>query len=350
MILIFGVINQYGVLSHFSEGIKSDLESLGEECLVLPVDDGMQAAQLLRQVTKDQVKFSICINGAGLDTALTFGKSYAFAVDHPLLILPHLQKFKGFELLCVAKEHTAFANLINIPARDFPHAVSKADIVPLQTIRRQHSGAILFPASYNDKASAQKKLQELGVWEQVKPALKAVGSINEFLMAIGVLPNGNQPAKTPLNETIYKITCEADLYIRALARERVLETYANKGIELDVYGRNVANYKEEHPTHRYHGEIPYSQLLKKFAEAKYVVHNSPGFQFALHERIVFPLAKGTPVLFNANTNQQQMLTNLPSVYQSENVSLPPSPDDLAISLKEIETKHTWASRLQPLLD
>lgn len=31
MILIFGVVNQYGVLSHFSEGIKHDLKTIGEK-------------------------------------------------------------------------------------------------------------------------------------------------------------------------------------------------------------------------------------------------------------------------------------------------------------------------------
>ena len=96
MILIFGVVNQYGVLSHFSEGIKHDLETMGETCLVLPVDDGVTAAKLLNQISKKDVKFSLCINGSGLDTALTFGKAYALAVDHPLLILPHLQQYKGF--------------------------------------------------------------------------------------------------------------------------------------------------------------------------------------------------------------------------------------------------------------
>ena len=350
MILIFGVVNQYGVLSHFSEGIKHDLETMGETCLVLPVDDGVTAAKLLNQISKKDVKFSLCINGSGLDTALTFGKAYALAVDHPLLILPHLQQYKGFELLCVAKEHTAFAQLLNIPARDFFHVVSRADITSAESLNEAKSREILFPASHINKDNAQKKLQEMGVWDQLKPVVTAVGSINELLMAIGVLPNGNQPARAQLNEAIYKITCEADLYIRALARERILASYTEKNIVLDVYGRNVKQYQEAYPFHRYHDEVPYKDMLEKMANASFVVHNSPGFEFALHERMVYPLAKGTPILFDANVNQRQMLQGLPAVYPSNKVQTDVPLEHRKSTVNEIEKNHTWAARLAALLN
>ena len=348
MILIFGLINQYGVLSHFSEGIKSDLEALGENCLILPVDDGIKAAQLLSMISPQQVKFSICLNGSGLDRALQYGKTFAYAVDHPLLLLPHLQKYKGYELLCVAKEHTAFANMLGIPARDFPHAVAIADLVETNGVSQHKTDDIIFPISYFNKTAAQQKLTQMGVWNQLKPALDVVGSINEFLMAVGVLPNGNQPARAQLNEAMFKITCEADNYIRAVNREKTLARYTELGVELQVYGRNVSHYQTDYPTHQYHEQISYTELLKKIENAKYVVHNSPGFQFALHERIVFPLAKGTPVLFDADINQKQMLAKLPAIYPSDFAKQQANVADIEASRNEVSSSHTWASQLKAL--
>lgn len=350
MILIFGVINQYGVLSHFSSGIQEDLAILGEPCTVLPVNDGQLAANILNKIDHSQIKFSICMNGSGLDTALALGKTYVLAVDHPLLLLPHLQKYKGYELLCIAKEHTAFANLLNIPARDFFHAVSSKDITEKVIADIDRTDEVLFPASFMDLAAAKQALIKLGIFEQLKPALEQVSSINEFLMVIGVLPNGERAPTTALDERIYKITCEVDRYIRALSRNQVLSTYQDMGIRLSVYGRNVNRYSVDYPEHDYHEEIPYTDLLKKMQKAKYVVHNSPGFQFSLHERLIFPLAKGTPVLFNATEHQQQMLNKLPAIYPSSQVCNHYTTQDIEASLKEIRQSHTWMVRLSQLLN
>lgn len=349
MILIFGVINQYGVLSHFSSGIQEDLAILGEQCTILPVNDGELAANILNKIDHSQIKFSICMNGSGLDTALTLGKTYALAVDHPLLLLPHLQKYKGYELLCVAKEHTAFANLLNIPAKDFFHAVSSKDITETVVASIDRTDEILFPASYMDLNAAKQALIKLGIFEQIKPALEQVKSINEFLMAIGVLPNGDRPPTTALDEKVYKITCEADRYIRALSRNQVLSDYQDKGVRLSVYGRNVRKYAEEYPEHDYHEEVPYTDLLKKMEKAKYVVHNSPGFLFAFHERLIFPLAKGTPVLFDATEHQKQMLNELPAIYPSTQVFNEYTIRDIEASIKRLRQSHTWIKRLSSLL-
>lgn len=351
--------NQYGVVTHFLNGMQSDLSLLGIEVDELNVGSEELKQQTLKTLAPiAQYDFIVSFNGVGLDVKYDgtliqdLAKSkpvFLFLVDHPIHLLT---RFIGLnvKVLCVDQEHVGFCQLCNIDAIYFPHAVSVKDSLEHKNISVQHkNNEILFPVSFFDLQSAKLRLKP--VWDQVSEILKTSTSITRFMQQLGVLPLGNRAASVQLDENIRRISIFADLYIRARSRIEFLQHSAENNLQLTVIGRSSVNYKIDFPQHTFEDAIPFADMLIRMSKARYVAHNSPGFERGLHERVVVPLSMGTLVVSEVPFVQDSFIKG--SIQKSSTVNLQTNEEYQQVSKDsqvKVLTDHTWKVRWEKILN
>lgn len=352
--------NQYGVLSAFIDGIRHSLQQLGVQADLLDIGSQSSINQHLADGTDpDDYDFFFNFNAVGLDLSLN-GKPLAqviprkpffvFLVDHPLHQLGRLLGHRVI-LLCVDQEHVSFARLCGFQAHFFPHAVPAEQIAQAHSLKPlQERTQVLFPVSYFDTAHWRQKLQP--VWHQVGHLLDTCPSVTRFLQQLGVLPLGDRPATVGLDNNIQRLAVCADYYIRGRQRAAVLARCQQLELPLTVVGNGSRQYAPAYPLHQYLDAVPFAELLVMMQNARFVLHNSPGFELGLHERVVYPLALGTPVLCDALAQPQRILgagyqrlglEQLPALTAEQYRAL--QLDNLDI----IRNRHTWQWQLQTLL-
>ena len=351
--------NQYGVVTHFLNGMQSDLSLLGIE-----VDELNVGTEELKQKTLQtlspliQYDFIVSFNGVGLTDQIDgvliqdLAKSkpfFLFLVDHPIHLLT---RFIGLnvKVLCVDQEHVGFCQLCNIDAIYFPHAVSIKDSLDIQSIDIQdRNNEILFPVSFFDLEAAKLKLKP--VWHQVSDILKTSTSITRFMQQLGVLPLGNKAASVQLDENIRRISIFADFYIRARSRTEFLKQSAENDLHLTVIGRSSDKYKHNFPQHYYEDAIPFEDLRERMSKARYVAHNSPGFERGLHERVVMPLSMGTLIVSAVPFIQHSFIEGSIQTCSTANHQTNHNYQQSSTEVqKEVLMHHTWKVRWEKLLN
>ena len=350
--------NQYGVVSHFMQGMQFDLESMNVQIDELDVGSQQSLEKTLIGLEPlSKYDFIVSFNAVGLDTVVE-GESIAnyankrptfiFLVDHPLHLL---QRFIGLnvKVLCVDQEHVAFCQLCQIKAVYFPHAISQQFIDNQdKPSYEQKQDEVIFPVSFFDMKNAQTKLNP--AWHQISTILDLSPNITRFMQLLGVLPLGNRPATVQLDENVQRICIFADLYIRGRLRNQFLRECGEKNIQLSVVGRGSQHYQEAFPFHRYSDAIPFEQLLQRMSAARYVAHNSPGFENGLHERVIYPLALGSLVVCDLPFVKTQFMAAIRTTHNAATHVEPDTYQKLSLQAQlSIQQQHTWRVRWEPLL-
>ena len=357
--LILLTQNQYSVVSHFFNGIRFALENMGYAVDTLYCDNPDTIAEgfaKLAPIGAYDHMFSFNGNGLGKITdsfnTLEFAKLkpvYVYCVDNPIHVIP---RFYGHPVtvLCVAEEHVSLMQQFGHKACYFPHAVTdKGKCYPDPGIDNKNED-ILFPISFMSSKNAKNALTP--VWKQLGEAIDAAYSVTDFLRVIGVVPTETSPARTKFDENIRRISVLVDRYLRARNRELCLLDCASRRIKLKVVGRDSLKFSALTDYHDYNEAINFSDLLKEMSLSKWVLHQSPGFEEGLHERIVYPLVCGTPVILWQSPHVLSAMSNKGvidfSVYDEMNK------EDSYIQLltdgkQEVLGHHTWTKRLSALL-
>ncbi|GGO73830.1 hypothetical protein [Bowmanella pacifica] len=350
--------NQYGVVSHFLDGMREDLESVGVRTDSLSVESEQHIhrdlPQLLPLQEYDQL---ISFNGMGLHLEqaelsvpqyLKQRPVWVFCVDHPMHILKRIIGLNVI-LLCVDEEHVSFAQLCGFNARLFPHAIGKQQLANTSMMPLEDkSNEVVFPVSYMDSGSHRQALTPY--WSQIGHWVEQSRSVTRFMQFIGVLPIGNRPASLTLNEQILRLCVTVDSYLRAKQREACLHFFAQQNVNLTVIGRNSHCYQSIAPTHQYLNAMDFTDLQQKIAAARYVVHNSPGFERGLHERVIYPLALGTLVLTfeTPYVNQTFPQVCLDAKQSSGQISDKEYQQRRKQAHQQIEQQHCWHHQLRKL--
>ena len=126
---------------------------------------------------------------------------------------------------------------------------------------------------------------------------------------------------------------------------------AENNLQLTVIGRSSVNYKADFPQHTYEDAIPFADMLKRMSKARYVAHNSPGFERGLHERVVVPLSMGTLVVSETPFVQDSFIKG--SIQKISTVNLQTNEEYQQVSEDsqvKVLTDHTWKVRWEKLLN
>ena len=194
----------------------------------------------------------------------------------------------------------------------------------------------------------QKKLQP--VWHQIEGALAKSSSISRFLQYLGVLPLADRPSVVQLNENILRISVFADFYLRARARQQFLDDCEHKGIQLTVVGRNVEKYQQAGSGHHFEQALSFEQLKSRIRHARFIAHNSPGFERGFHERVITPLSMGTLVLSDVRFLKQHFGTAVIAPEDASSVTAKQYNEASRQAQQSIKEKHTFKAQWQPLLN
>ena len=345
--------NQYGVVSHFLRGMKDDLKGLGVEVetLDLGTEEGKGSAmKYLGDMAR--YNFIVSFNTLGLDLqeVLEYAKTgnvFVYLVDHPLHLLKRYIGLK-VKVLCVDKEHVSFCSMCNIEAVYFPHGLSHQEVTETQvTPYGQKNAEVVFPASFFDLDKAREKLTP--VWHEIELHLNRSSNITEFWQHLGVLPGPNKPVTVQLNENVLRISILVDFYLRARNRQRFLRDFASKGLELTVIGNKSQHYQSAYPQHKYEPAVSYHELMQRVNNARFLAHNSPGFEHGLHERVVMPLCQGTKVISSVAFIKDSFPTGVLALEDVTTHSSSQYDLDIAGARRKLAESHTWQAQWQPLI-
>ncbi|MDO6568440.1 hypothetical protein Q4561_15320 [Alteromonas sp. 1_MG-2023] len=352
--------NQYGVVSHFFEGIYFTLAKKGYDIDCIDCSTPETIKESLGSISSVEDYDNIfSFNGVGLGpissnfNTLEFAKTkpvYVYCVDNPIHIIT---RFYGHPvvILCVAKEHAELMRQFGHKAEYFPHAVSSDTELYKITLHQEKTKEIIFPVSFMESQALKPNLK--AVWGQVGHIIDGSNSVTDFLINIGVLATSQSPSKVVFDENIRRVSVLVDKYIRAKQRESCLLAFADKGIELTVIGRHSDKFKAITPFHRYEEKVTFPELLSRISKSSYVLHQSPGFEYGLHERLVYPLICGTPVLtwntpfINSTFKHAGIVKFGDSLPMKETVDYA---NLVEAGRRFVNENHTWTNRLTSLFE
>lgn len=357
--------NQYGVVDEFLTGMQADLAQLGFEFDELNLADQTAAQAAAEQLPDiNEYTFIVSFNGVGNDIKLKGGSFaqymqhkpiFLFMVDHPIRLIDRFigtAKHLQLHILCVAKEHVEFCQMCGVKAHYFPHAYAKTKLEENAMLTlSDKSDEVLYPVSYLDLAKQQQILQP--VWHEISAIVNASENITQFMQALGIIPNGRQPASRQLNNNLLRVCLAVDLYLRAKDRLDTLTRCAEAGVKLTVIGNGVKQYQTQVDFHDYQDAISVDKLLQKIKQAKAVLHNSPGFIQGLHERIIFALANGTAVTHCKRmpfvTSELAETSSLVPISQINSLDALSYQNAQQLGFSFINQQHTWLVRWENLL-
>lgn len=359
--LILTCNNQYNILTHFVNGIVQDLKLMGIQADTCSMSSEQKDELNDDPIGAKQYAFCLSINGVGLDlnfegkgnfTDYTGKPTLVYLVDHPIHLFKRFYG-KKVSLLCVDQEHVAFANMIGVDAHYFPHAVATNNSERPESIAFEDKDeTLLFPASYFPLKKWEDLLKPL--WGKIGSAIENATSVTRFMQFVGILPYGNRAPTMTLDETVLT-TCKAvDFYLRAKSRMSMLQTFQDAQIQLTVLGQGVDAYKEQYSFHQYEQASDFAVLLPRIKRAKFLVHNSPGFERGLHDRLVIAMNEKTAVISN-NTPYANDVFKLPGgiVSNIEKTALGLKNDEydalVTSNYQQIQSEHTWQKRFSQLL-
>lgn len=347
--LLISGSNQYGVVSDMLSGMSRDLERLGVRVSQYSTDDEPSTQS---QLDFNNYDFIVSFNGVGCDMILrdkpnSRVKVFVFLVDHPLHLLNRIVGL-DFVLLCVCRSHVTFAELCGFKAVFFPHAVSSDEILGF-TDSQNKSREFLLPISHFNEGAWKTKLGKH--WNNISALVEASSNVNDFAFFIGVLPEGNRPAKTELSQGILELLKIVDFYKRGASRRELLQTIDKWEVPVHLVGRGTDKYSADFTNLVDLGEKKFIDLKSQIESTKYVIHPVPGFSNALHDRVVYAAAKNTLIISDKPDSLLLVEPKLRVLGTNTKPNLTDAQYERLVEQNRnlITENHTWKCRFENLL-
>ncbi|MFT4553281.1 MAG: hypothetical protein ACI9S8_001919 [Chlamydiales bacterium] len=373
-ILAFRGITQYEVLNHCMDLLVEDFRSLKHHVHYINLCDP-KAVKELMQRDKFSYDFAIGFNGIGLgwkegDVSkfdLFKIPYFCYMVDDPLAHKVLREAPDNMLMTCVDRGH------VNYMHRNYPQY--KTEFLP-------HGGCpppentkklcdrtidILFSGTYMNVEEVEDEWRLTS--EEVHTICK---SIAEYVLgyeyyplhqAMGIVLKSYHLHDSPLIKNLFfHMMPSVTKYIRAKRRTSLLQVLSRAGIPVNIYGKDW----EKAPgmdNHILHPQLPFTEILKKMAEAKIVLNITSCFPEGTHERVFSGMLQSALVLTDDNQyfrkegwNNKQLLTY--SWLELEEVpekvlSVLGCIDDFEAIAKEglhlAYKEHTWKSRADSIV-
>lgn len=120
-------------------------------------------------------------------------------------------------------------------------------------------------------------------------------------------------------------------------------------MSLTVLGTNSEKYQTQFPQHNYEPPVANSELVERVSKARFVAHNSPGFERGLHERLVMSLSVGTLVLTDEPFAKKVLQDGVVSVGAEKQFCSEQYDNCAEKAFELINAQHIWRNRWEPLL-
>lgn len=312
-IIVVKGVARYDAVRHFSDELAAAFRALEREVVVVDVLE-QKGKGLFSSALSTPCDFVVGYNGVGADLKYNGSNLYdAFGipfvaplVDHPMYVFERLTApMVNLLPTCVDQTHQASIRSffgLHRPAAYWPHAASFAEApLPRGAVRDID---ILFAGSFIDPVHLRDKIAQyprdlsdalFEVAERIEDA--ALSSFEQLVSDVfrsrgfGLNPRVTRSLISPLTQL--------DGFIRARRRLACLQALDRAKVSVDIFGDGW-DTAPPMPAHRYHGSLPYRELLNVTCRAKVSLHVHPLFMHGLHERILSPMANGAAVLSDAS--------------------------------------------------
>ncbi len=313
--LIF-FVGVYDTLDLFTYELKREFELLGYETMVFDVRDMAQGLKDLAVFASRPVKAVITFNNLGFNMELQPGQNVweqlsipciNILMDHPYCYKDALDHAPANAVvLCTDRNHMRYLGRFypNIPMIGYlPHAGKELsqtkrpiaersiDVLYAGNLSRSFAGNITPDLSKYTTFDAEELCKKVCRDLIAHPFKTTEQSIEEALTACE-LDLSDDELKDLIAELHF-----VDLYVVSHFRERTVQSLAEHGIPVQIYGAGWEKCSWIHlPNVSYGGKIPAEEVVVKMQDAKIVLSTMTWFKDGTHDRVFNGMLQGAVAL------------------------------------------------------
>lgn len=385
-ILLFGdTRHDASFTQYWSKDILTSLTTLGEEGVYLDLAD-KNFEYHLQEILHEGISFVISLYGVGLNIKVSDDEFLFNRLNIPVVcwMLDVLLSPNNFGLhlplrhllvACLNQEEIGWVRLINpsvrsaffLPLGGSERVSEPKKLISERQIRLSYVGS--FSPMFDRK------------WEGVPSGIEHI--LNDVIDHVVVNPMCPilEAAKDvfrirniELSNEIFVVFCRrylnlANLYIREYCKQRVLDSFLNAGISIDIFGQALVSSRggweswKNAKWARLHGPCSYEESLK-VAEESQIVVNAGVFPGGLHDRISMGMLQGAVVFTDPSSYYRECFIDGKDSLSFDWSHMEEIPGKITSLLADPERMqamadlgrqkalehHTWKSRMKRMLE
>lgn len=309
--LIF-FVGVYDTLDLFTYELKQEFEALGYETMIFDVRDMAQGLKDLSIFVTKPVKAVLTFNNLGFNMELRPGKNIwdelgipciNILMDHPFCYKDALDNApENAIVLCTDRNHMRYLGRFypKIPITGYlPHAGKELSETKLPIAERSidvlYAGNLsrsfvenIMPdfskyTSFDAEELCKRVYQDL----ISHPFKTTEQSLEEAFLAEGLILSDSE-----LKDMIADLHF-VDLYVVSHYREKTVQSLAERGISVQIYGAGWEKCSWiDMPNVSYGGKIPAEEVVVKMQDAKIVLSTMTWFKDGTHDRVFNGMLQG----------------------------------------------------------
>lgn len=309
--LIF-FVGVYDTLDLFTYELKREFDALGYESMIFDVRDMAQGLKDLAAFAAKPVKAAITFNNLGFNMELRAGQNIweqlgifciNILMDHPFCYKNALDHAPANAIvLCTDRNHMRYLERFypdipmigylphagkELPGERRPIAGRGIDVLYAGNLSKSFAGNIMPDLSKYTSFDAGRLCKR--AYEDLigHPFKTTEQSIEEALLAEGItLPDSE------LKDIIADLHF-VDLYAVSYYREKTVQSLAEHGIPIQIYGAGWQDCPWIHrPNVSYGGKIPAEEVVGKMRDARIVLSTMTWFKDGTHDRVFNGMLQG----------------------------------------------------------
>lgn len=360
--LIF-FVGVYDTLDIFTYELKKEFEALGYETMVFDVRNMPQGLKELAMFAAKPVKAVITFNNLGFNMELHAGKNIweelnipcvNILMDHPFCYKDALDHApRNAVVLCTDRNHMRYLERFypeipmigylphagkELPLSRRPIADREIDVLYAGGLSKTHAGNIMADLkkyhSFDAEALCFRAYQDL----IANPFKTTEQALEEALSTEGLMLSEKE-----LKDIIADLHF-VDLYAVSYYREKTVQTLAEQGISIQIYGVGWEDCPWIHrPNVNYGGRIPAEEVVAKMQDAKIVLSTMTWFKDGTHDRVFNGMLQGAVAVSDTSGYMKEEFCGFCDTAR-------PKEDNRELIFFELEELDKLPAQVQELLD
>lgn len=318
-------VGVYDTLDLFTYELKREFEAMQYETMVFDVREMGESLKKLAEFIKQPVEAAITFNNLGFNMELLPGKNIweelkipciNILMDHPFCYHSALAFApKNAVVLCTDRNHMNYVSRFypDIPATGYlPHGGIEADCE--KKPMKERSIDVLYAGGLS-KSFAKNTIPDLSKYtdfDMKKVCGKAYRTLigdpdrtTESALEEALLSEGVRFEDSRLAEVIADLHF-VDLYAVSYFREKTIQTLAESGIEIMLYGAGWENCTWINlPNVCYGGRVAAGEIVRKMQDAKIVLSTMTWFKDGTHDRVFNGMLQGAAAVSDTSVYMKE---------------------------------------------